>query len=875
MGIERFYGTLVKSNVSAGKAVIKNMTDKVDVDRLYVDFNSIVYYVAEIIEGSLNTLLYHAIIKKINDSDIETIKTYNITYDTSDESNSSLISQIGDCDTNSVTIDMVENFIDMLCTSIVNPALLQLLYISIDGMPNMGKIWEQKKRRYSTSVMARLQKIIHENFKDSLSPERKLFEENRFRFDRSSIGPNSVLMDKIVERFMSPQFTENLRGVLPNLGSIMVNHHNIPGEGEKKIMEHILSLNVKGKYCIYSPDSDVVILSIILHNLLESNDATRGSTFSVVRRDQQKNHYDYVDTSKVINNILDFMYTFIDKNKINNNSINILNDVCFIITLFGNDFVSKMETVNISVHIDLLLEKYANVSNKSNAKYSKYKRFLLDNVDGVQSINWIFFMDFTEELSSIEHYLYGDLYLERHTNFRWFKRYMTKSTMTETVYNFVELINATIFPGIFNYKATEISTEKNTIVLNAVKEIYAHFGASNPAKLVALVEMTNVETLDAKLIEEGFSNIDKKSIDNTETFIKFFMSAHKFGKDKPKPSDSDTSNTIKTQVEFIFENFDFNEKHRFMKGKIYKKDINDPYHIKHMEDDMPVPGMEVTEYDKEVHKLDKRLPPYNIMLNEDPDTDTLGKLRIRYVKRKNVPKYEIFQQSAKNNYDEFVTNFMELKVDDDTELTKITENYIMGLCWVLDFYMNKNDKYENLNHVSVWFFPHYYAPTLYMICNYMKNLFNVVTAKLTDNKQKKKLFNEFMKAHTQTMFSTSNKRLYVPRHDFMNKQEHYLFVNPVSSRDPSKVDDFYMDVRGNRELFPDLRHLAKEMLDNKDKFLKHMNCMTALYNSKCKMDEHLMPATDFHTYMEKIKESVGDKREVPSLNGMNDVVTYI
>jgi hypothetical protein len=55
----------------------------------------------------------------------------------------------------------------------------------------------------------------------------------------------------------------------------------------------------------------------------------------------------------------------------------------------------------------------------------------------------------------------------------------------------------------------------------------------------------------------------------------------------------------------------------------------------------------------------------------------------------------------------------------------------------------------------------------------------------------------------------------------------------------------------------------------------HMNCMTALYNSKCKMDKHLMPITDFHTYMKKIKDSVGYKRQAPTLNEMHDVVSYI
>ena len=47
MGIERFYSTIINSSVGSNKAVIKNLNENVDVDYLYIDFNSIIYYIAE------------------------------------------------------------------------------------------------------------------------------------------------------------------------------------------------------------------------------------------------------------------------------------------------------------------------------------------------------------------------------------------------------------------------------------------------------------------------------------------------------------------------------------------------------------------------------------------------------------------------------------------------------------------------------------------------------------------------------------------------------------------------------------------------------------------------------------------------------------
>lgn len=879
MGIERFYGTIVNSNVSEGKAIIKNLLESVAIDNLYIDFNSIVYRVAEKIERELNTLLFHAITNAIDEQDILTVGKYNIDYDKTVDNREAVIAQIKDIDTSQVAIDEVESFIDQLCTTIADPQELKKVYISIDGMPNMGKIWEQKRRRYSTSVMSKLRKIIYEEFKDKgeLSTDRVKFETNMFMFDRSLIGPNSPLMDGIVERMMSPAFTENLRGAIPNLTEIAVNHHNIPGEGEKKIMEYIIANKEKCRHCIYSPDSDVTILSIILRNILEQHESSKGSQFFVLRIDQQKNQYNFIDVEKVIVNILGFMKGSLDEEKVNKRVIDIINDVCFIITLFGNDFVPKIQTINISVHIDLLLEKYSTTLKKLNSKHNEYVRFLVNrhmDTGKDYTLNWVFFMEFVEQLKGVEHYLYGDLYIEKRYNYRWFKRYMTKLTMTETLYDYVDLINKKIFPAVFAYNQPENADNKSDLLNKLMVQIYGHFGVKNTEKVIDLLEKTDAASLEAEMIKQKLEG-ERVFINKAEIFMKFFMSAHKFDRTKPRFADIPSNNKVKSMLKFVLDNFDFNIRHRLMKGRLFKNDISDPYHVRMMEEDMAVEGMTVTDYDKELYRLERRMDPYDVMLNDVPNNYHLGRIRVKYIKRKNIPKYEIEQQKTKSNYEMYAKDYMKIDPKDTTKLLDVTKEYVMGLYWVMDFYINKNNREQNLKDVSVWFYPHYYAPTLYMISSYNKSVFSAVTSNVKDAKKRFGTYGRFMTDQCVKMVTPSNKKYFVKREDFMNKEEHYMYVNPVSGKDEIKIDNMYTDVRADRDLFPDIRGLAKDMYDNKTKFMGYMDCVTAMYNSKCKMDDKLMPAVSFHDYMEKIKKSTGKKRISPTLDGMEDAVAYI
>ena len=822
MGIEKFYSSIINFS----DAVTKNIKTKIDVEYFYIDFNSIVYHIAEIIENELNTLLYHVIINKITDTDREIIKLYKL------EKSNDLINEISNADIIDITIKKIENFINMLCTDIINPNKLEKIFISIDGTPNMGKIWEQKKRRYSGAIIGKLQNIIYGKYKECLSENRIIYENNKFSFDRSLIGPNSNLMDKIVKVFEKKMFLKDL----PYFENIIISNHDNPGEGEKKIMEDIIEKSNKGRYCIYSPDSDMVVLSIILQNIINCE-----SSFCILRRDRNIDQYDHIDTSIVMKNIIGFIENIIgDKKFIEGCHKNITNDISFVITLFGNDFISKIETINVSLHIDLILTKYANVLKKLNSKYENYIRFLINNVESNYEINWLFLMEFFNELSYVEHFLYGDMYIEKNYNIQNFKKYVNTMTITETIYSFVGVINKYVFPNIYAYQQLgeregEREGEKKKILFDTANNIFNYF---------------------------------EKSCKKTLNFLKYFINFHKFNVEKSELNFDEEENIklIVKIVLFILSNFNLYEKHCFIKHKFFKKDLNDIYHIEKMKEELSIEELDITDYDRELYKLDKRFEPYNVMFNENPREDTLGQIKIKYIKRKNIPKYEVTQRNVKDNYETFITYYLDQSDQDDEKrrqfLDKFSEMYIIGLHWIMDFYMNKNNRKENINKVSVWYYPYYYTPTLFMISQHLKKIYDFNLPE-TD---KKKKFNNYINGSLKNLFSFKHNIMFVDRDKFMNKQEHYLFVNPQNNRDTVKVNEYYLELRKNTDFFPDLKNLANIMFENKEKFMGYMDCKTAMYNSKCKMNESILPAIDFHKYMKFIKNNVGNNRESPKNN---------
>jgi 5'-3' exonuclease len=115
------------------------------------------------------------------------------------------------------------------------------LIIAVDGVVNVAKMGQQKRRRFLNAT----------------------FEEDPYQiFNKASITPGTEFMrkvDKYIENWL-----ENYTGYLPT--NTVYSSHLKPGEGEHKIFDYIRTEKIikgKGYHVINGLDNDLIILSVV------------------------------------------------------------------------------------------------------------------------------------------------------------------------------------------------------------------------------------------------------------------------------------------------------------------------------------------------------------------------------------------------------------------------------------------------------------------------------------------------------------------------------------------------------------------------------------------------------------------------------------
>jgi 5'-3' exonuclease len=345
MGIEKFFNTLLSSY----KEKLITPFKKSSADVLFFDFNSIIHKISSQTVSDLNYLYKILLIseknptKKLIDFFENKYQHYkNIFYLSIDFLHTpygikQLIEDILKIDINVIIIYQIIKQIEYYISNISE---LQLVYISIDGVPTIGKILEQRHRRYIGEIINyKNQKIISSfNFKDldNLPYNYKKYNENKFSFHKLHISPQTNFMKKLIKSIKNYNFPVN----------VQINDDTMSGEGEIKIINYIRNYNdlfIEKKIIIYSPDSDMILLSSILpHNIF------------ILRYDQQKNE-DFIMSTELFKKII--LEYILNNNKIIENQ-NIINDIIFIFTIFGDDFIPKLDSIPINHNFEKILNIY-------------------------------------------------------------------------------------------------------------------------------------------------------------------------------------------------------------------------------------------------------------------------------------------------------------------------------------------------------------------------------------------------------------------------------------------------------------------------------------------------------------------------------------
>jgi len=225
----------------------------------------------------------------------------------------------------------------------------KLLFLAVDGVAPRAKQNQQRQRRFVGAA-------------EMKADEHSDDKPRAYKFDSNIITPGTRWMEELtrqLELYIRKQMSEdNLWKQL----TVIYSDHLVPGEGEHKIMEHIRAqkmqpdYNPNTKHCIYGLDADLVILSLVVHEmhfallreevifaLHEQESINKRTRRRLTKTGQFQllhisvlRHYLFIEFVN-IHKTLPFAFDF----------ERVVDDFVFISMFVGNDFIPHLPTVNI------------------------------------------------------------------------------------------------------------------------------------------------------------------------------------------------------------------------------------------------------------------------------------------------------------------------------------------------------------------------------------------------------------------------------------------------------------------------------------------------------------------------------------------------
>lgn len=437
MGIEQFFSSIEQNNITnLQNNFTYKLQKRVDASYLLIDYNSIVHITSSSVLNDINNLLYHIInksykgVNKFN----QLIKIYNLDIDPETELNYEDFKTIINQDKlNQIILDKVEEYTLNILNNFIESKKLNYLFIAIDGVPHKSKMLEQKKRRYMGTIINELKgKIFKKHEKELMDePNRYLYEKNKFNWGKIYISPGTKFMEMLNKLLNSNEFTKKVQQICPELNEYMFSGTIDFGEGEKKIVDYVNKLkNNKQNIAVYSPDSDMTLLCLILSNQYEN--------IKILRHNQQQNNYDIIDIDLLRHNLYNYIINSFKLNNINTkiDEINAISDIVFILTIFGNDFLPKMETFTVRHDFTRIIDKYIELLQQEYKTKQKIN-YIIDD----KTINQEMFMKMIKILYINEGSNLQKMYMVNHYhNYDKLKKILeaNQDNFTEVMISFLE-----------------------------------------------------------------------------------------------------------------------------------------------------------------------------------------------------------------------------------------------------------------------------------------------------------------------------------------------------------------------------------------------------------------------------------------------------
>ncbi len=140
----------------------------------------------------------------------------------------------------------------------------KLFFLAVDGVAPRAKMNQQRSRRFRTALGASQlrEKALA---KGEVLPTEKAFDSN-------CITPGTPFMQRLQEQlryFINKKISEDAGW---QEVEVVLSGHEVPGEGEHKIMEYIRRMRAQPGYdgrtrhCLYGLDADLIMLGLVSHD---------------------------------------------------------------------------------------------------------------------------------------------------------------------------------------------------------------------------------------------------------------------------------------------------------------------------------------------------------------------------------------------------------------------------------------------------------------------------------------------------------------------------------------------------------------------------------------------------------------------------------
>lgn len=390
MGIMEFFGSLATSNIVT--AIRPNFLEQLDAEHFFFDSNSIVHNVSQGVIKDIEQL-FHEILRCCyenqypnNDIIREITKKYKIT---------DLITSIRHKDLNVVIDNFNQYFedgelldkliifeviktIDNMISTFTIDGKVKTIMFAFDGVPSKGKVLESRARRTMMGFVAEYKKLLVQKYRkylESLPDYSYDYEMTKPTWSRINITPGTKFMHLLMRYMHDDKTQQRWKKIRKDVNIIISDVYEV-GEGEKKILNYIrfsddINRN-KDKFIIYSPDSDVILYCMLMPV----------KYVKMLRYDVESQGYDLVDISELKQNIATYVNRQSD---IEYDKERLSDDIVFLSTFFGNDFVPRIETINVKRSFQNIIDAYVTV-----LRNFEEENYLVIHKNKVKKINWEF-----------------------------------------------------------------------------------------------------------------------------------------------------------------------------------------------------------------------------------------------------------------------------------------------------------------------------------------------------------------------------------------------------------------------------------------------------------------------------------------------------